>query len=282
MKLFYLKEHLSCFNYAKFEAEGFSYYKLEKGTMLEEETTKDTILFVLKGNILFDYDGDSLVVRTDEMIFVRRKTIVGISMQEDVEIVVAMFNSGVQACQKASFSVLYQFKGKIKYSMKPLKIHDRMKKFMELLVCYIGDGVNCIHFHELKLRELFWIFRFYYPKMEQASFFYTVISDDHDFKNLVLENYKDNINVKELADSCRMSVSTFKRKFHLEFGQSASSWLQKQMLGKIRYKLTDTDLTLSDIADQLNFSSLSQFSRYCKRFLAASPLELRKNIQKRE
>lgn len=40
MKLFYLKEHLSCFNYAKFEAEGFSYYKLEKGTMLEEETTK--------------------------------------------------------------------------------------------------------------------------------------------------------------------------------------------------------------------------------------------------
>lgn len=42
MKLFYLKEHLSCFNYAKFEAEGFSYYKLEKGTMLEEETTKDT------------------------------------------------------------------------------------------------------------------------------------------------------------------------------------------------------------------------------------------------
>lgn len=55
--------------------------------------------------------------------------------------------------------------------MRPLKMHDRMKKFMDLLACYIGDGVNCIHFHKLKLRELFWLFRFYHPKMELASFF---------------------------------------------------------------------------------------------------------------
>ena len=83
--------------------------------------------------------------------------------------------------------------------MRPLKMHDRMKKFMDLLACYIGDGVNCIHFHKLKLRELFWLFRFYHPKMELASFFYTVISDDHDFKNRVLKNYRDNIGIKELA-----------------------------------------------------------------------------------
>lgn len=112
MKLFYLKEHLSCFNYAKFEAEGFSYYKLEKGTMLEEETTKDTILFVLKGNILFDYDGDSLVVRTDEMIFVRRKTIVGISMQEDVEIVVAMSTVVYRRVRKHRFLCFTSLRGK--------------------------------------------------------------------------------------------------------------------------------------------------------------------------
>ena len=68
----------------------------------------------------------------------------------------------------------------------------------------------------------------------------------------------------------------------MEFGQSVSSWLQKQMLGRIRYRLADTDVTLGEIADQLNFSSLSQFSRYCKRFLDASPLELRKNIQETE
>lgn len=40
--------------------------------------------------------------------------------------------------------------------------------------------------------------------------------------------------------------------------------------------LADKTLTLSDICDKMQFSSLSYFSRYCKRVLGATPSQLRK------
>lgn len=71
--------------------------------------------------------------------------------------------------------------------MEPLEIRDRLCKFLELLVCYLEDGANCIHFHEIKLKELFWNIRFYYSRQELANFFYMIIGRSQDFKNKVLE-----------------------------------------------------------------------------------------------
>ena len=51
MKLFYLTEHTSCYNYFKFIEEGFRYYKFDTGLNHEEKLTKDCILFVVKGSL---------------------------------------------------------------------------------------------------------------------------------------------------------------------------------------------------------------------------------------
>ena len=51
MKLFYLNEHKSCYNYARCVQEGFQYYTFDKGLEHEEELQNDCILFVLKGSL---------------------------------------------------------------------------------------------------------------------------------------------------------------------------------------------------------------------------------------
>jgi len=279
MGLLYLREHMSCYNYSKCVQEGFLYYDLDKGISHEEEAVKDCILFVLKGSLQFHCNEFEFILPAGKMVFFHRGSLFKTYSLEKSEIVVAMFEGGVWACEKALFSELYHLKTSIKYRMEPLEIKRQLKKYLELLVYYLKDGANCIHFHEIKIKELFWSFRFYYTKMELVNFYYTIIGDSQDFKNKVLNNYKRSKTVKELAKACGSSLSAFKRRFTTEFGETASLWMQKQMLGEIRYKLADTNLSLGTIACQLDFSSLAQFSRYCKRYLGYSPTELRQQLK---
>ena len=279
MELFYLSEHTSCYHYSKCMQEGFRHYKFDKGLNHEEKLIKDCILFVLKGNLQLSCNGFQLTISEGKMEFLCRDSLFSMCALEKCEVITAMFEGGIWSCQKASFSELYHFKDIIEYRMEPLEIRDRLSKFLELLVCYLEDGANCIHFHEIKLKELFWNIRFYYSKPEVANFFYPIIGQSQDFKNKVLDNYKGCRTVKELASVCGLSISAFKRQFNAEFGETPAEWMQKQLLGEIKYKLSVTDLPLGTIANELDFSSLANFSRFCKRCLGCSPKELREQIK---
>ncbi len=259
--------------------EGFRHYKFDKGLNHEEQLLKDCILFVLKGSIQLFCNGFQLTISEGKMAFLCRDSLFSMCALENCEVITGIFEGGVWSCQKASFSELYHLKDVIEYRMAPLEIRDRLSKFLELLACYLEDGANCIHFHEIKLKELFWNIRFYYSKPELANFFYTIIGKSQDFKNKVLDNYKRCRTVKELASACGLSISTFKRQFNTEFGETPAEWMQKQLLGEIKYKLSVTDLPLGIIANELDFSSLANFSRFCKRCLGCSPKELRKQIK---
>ena len=279
MELFYFNEHTSCYNYSKSMQEGFRYYKFDEGLNHEEELVKDCILFVLKGSLQFSCNGFQFTVSSGEMVFFCRDSLFNTQSLEKCEVVAALFEGGVWPCQRASFSELYHLREIVEYRMEPLEIRDRLCKFLELLVCYLEDGANCIHFHEIKLKELFWNIRFYYSRQELANFFYMIIGRSQDFKNKVLNNYKSCRTVKELASACDISLSAFKRQFSAEFGEAPAEWMQKQLLGEIKYKLSVTDLPLGTIANELEFSSLAHFSRFCKRCLGCSPRELRQQIK---
>ena len=279
MKLFCLNEHTSCYNYARCVQEGFRYYTFDKGLEHEEELQNDCILFVLKGSLRFSYNEFQFTISAGKMVFVCRESLFSTYSLEKCEVVVALFEGGVWPCQKISFSELSYLRDIIEYRMEPLEIKDRLYRFLELLECYLKDGANCIQFHEIKLKELFWNIRFYYSRQELANFFYMIIGRSQDFKNKVLNNYKSCRTVKELASACDISLSAFKRQFSAEFGEAPAEWMQKQLLGEIKYKLSVTDLPLGTIANELEFSSLAHFSRFCKRCLGCSPRELRQQIK---
>ena len=115
---------------------------------------------------------------------------------------------------------------------------------------------------------LFYTYSIYFIWLYYNSFFYAI-----------LNNYKSCRTVKELASACDISLSAFKRQFSAEFGEAPAEWMQKQLLGEIKYKLSVTDLPLGTIANELEFSSLAHFSRFCKRCLGCSPRELRQQIK---
>ena len=64
-------------------------------------------------------------------------------------------------------------------------------------------------------------------------------------------------------------------------GHSVSSFIDRHTVPILKKYLDDERLSLTQIADRMNFTSLSYFSRYCTKHLGLSPSEYRRSLQPR-
>ena len=64
-------------------------------------------------------------------------------------------------------------------------------------------------------------------------------------------------------------------------GHSVSSYINRATVPIIKKYLDDERLSLSQISELMNFTSLSYFSRYCSKHLGQSPSEYRQSLQPR-
>ena len=62
-------------------------------------------------------------------------------------------------------------------------------------------------------------------------------------------------------------------------GHSVTSYIDRHTVPILKGYLDDERLSLTQIADQMNFASLSYFSRYCTKHLGKSPSEYRQSLQ---
>lgn len=282
MGINYLAEHKSCIYYDKNISLGFKYFEIKKNISLRRITGKaNYLVFVLKGSVQIRCNEFEMTAHGGEMIFIHRNSLVKYKNLEDSEYIVAIFENITQLCVKIALAELVKYKQKTTYEIKPFKIKEPLEMFLTPLTYYLKDGANCKHLHDIKIQEMFWIFRAYYSKEELASFLYMIIGESLDFRYKVLDNYTRVITVHELANICGMSVITFKRQFMEEFGEAPSTWLQKRLVSLIIFRLADHSLPLKQIIDELNFSSLPNFVRFCKKYLGESPGEIRKQINAR-
>ncbi|MNL08007.1 DNA-binding transcriptional regulator AraC [compost metagenome] len=63
-------------------------------------------------------------------------------------------------------------------------------------------------------------------------------------------------------------------------GRSATFWIDRFTIAEITRQLRDKNRTLTTISEDLNFSSISYFSRYVLRILGVSPTEYRQSADK--
>jgi len=62
-------------------------------------------------------------------------------------------------------------------------------------------------------------------------------------------------------------------------GHSVSSYIDRFTIPILKELLNDESLSLTQIADRMNFASLSYFSRYCSKHLGQTPSEYRASLQ---
>ena len=89
-------------------------------------------------------------------------------------------------------------------------------------------------------------------------------------------HFKENLTLDQLAGLVHVSKYYLSHAFQRAFSTSPISYLISRRIQESRFLLTETDHTLSQIAQILGFSSLSYFSQSFRRLEGVSPMEYRR------
>ncbi|MDR2519179.1 MAG: helix-turn-helix domain-containing protein [Spirochaetaceae bacterium] len=87
----------------------------------------------------------------------------------------------------------------------------------------------------------------------------------------IWENYTRKISLKEIAQASGLSAPYFSTIFKEEMGENLSSYLNRIRVEKASRMLTETDISLSEIAGSCGFEDQSWFSKTFKHYIGVSP-----------
>jgi AraC-like DNA-binding protein len=99
------------------------------------------------------------------------------------------------------------------------------------------------------------------------------------FEYISLNSHKK-INLKELASISCLSMSAFHKMFKEVAGVPPLRYLREQKINKARNLLLSSDLSLSEIAEQLGFSDSFSFSKSFKKICGQSPRDYRQTARR--
>jgi AraC family transcriptional activator of pobA len=100
------------------------------------------------------------------------------------------------------------------------------------------------------------------------------------FKQLIEEKFHQNLSVKDYAELLSVTPNHLSETVKTLTGRTSTDLINDKMILEVKRMLMHTDLTVSEVAYQLNFSDQSYFSRYFKKNTGQTPIEFRNNLSK--
>jgi AraC family transcriptional regulator len=88
---------------------------------------------------------------------------------------------------------------------------------------------------------------------------------------LLHENMHGRIRLSEVARECGLSVSHFARSFKTSFGTSTHQWLMQHRIDRAKQLMSQTNMSLIDIAIQSGFNDQAAFTRTFHQLVGVSP-----------
>ncbi|MDH6535217.1 helix-turn-helix domain-containing protein [Parabacteroides sp. 52] len=244
----------------------------------EEVISHTELIFVFEGSLYVSFDfhknekvGNGKIVLLPSGCHFQAKT------KEGVSFLVMRLQESIRFCD--TFSIENLLKEEVKTDKLPsIPMRPVVQKFLSGLILHMEDGIHCQQYMELKIKEIFFLFRAYYLKKELAHLFYPVIGIGGEFADFVLKNYSRVKTVNEFATLYTCSLSNFDKKFKKSFGVSAYQWMTKKKVELISHDIRTTNKTCRQIAEERGFQSLPQFTDYCKKHLGAAPSKIRNRV----
>ena len=87
----------------------------------------------------------------------------------------------------------------------------------------------------------------------------------------IAECFNMPIRIQQLARKMGMSETNFRRLYHEAYGIAPKQDILQRRIGKAKDLLSETDLGVTEIADQCGFSDEQEFSRYFRKKLGVPP-----------
>ncbi|MBQ7553650.1 MAG: AraC family transcriptional regulator [Bacteroidaceae bacterium] len=240
-------------------------------------------IFVIQGSLRFRVgDNEFLAKANDGVILIEGKPVCVLDVSEDLlTTVLLLSNKYLQVnMPKISFNV----KGLTFYHERP--IMSMNNEDMKLCLSDLEDirrrlsMEGHIYFKEVLMRSIdnftYDIFDIYTRcNQEQTSKGGQESIITQHFINLLEENVLHDRTVEFYADKLCVTPKYLSRVCLQSTGHTASYWIAQFALTRMLEMLTDTDKSLTEISNEVNFQSLSHFTRFVKKHTGLTPSEYR-------
>lgn len=277
MSLLYVEEHCTCFNYNSGKGALIKPKNLAKGEVWETVPSNNLFVCVLEGEMQFSLGKftNRKISKGNIVLLVANSPFKGIA-EKNTRLLIFKMRSETHICDRYSLEMLMKETNSKEPDLSFLEMNKVLNEYVRSLDKYILDGLRCFFFHEIKIKELFYILRGYYPKEELFAFFYPILSNDISFSDFIQKNYHKVKTVKELADLANYSLSGFVKRFKKVFGISAYQWINEQKATLIYREINEMTKTLKEISFEYGFSSPAHFNDFCKNHFGDTPGNIRK------
>lgn len=128
-------------------------------------------------------------------------------------------------------------------------------------------------------------------KEKNGNFFYEkCVPDEYLPKNHLLkpvfeyifENKSENLSLTDAANLAHISASYFSRLFTKEVGVNYSLFMNQLKIGWSKELLMETDLSITQISNELGYNDSAYFVKIFKRYTGVTPCKFRRESQKKE
>lgn len=181
------------------------------------------------------------------------------------------------AMVKAFFETDLSLENFRKFDASKIRVQPLLRSFVES-IDYLLDNPSLADENLIatKLKELLLLL----SKSEQANSINEFVAslfapNEYSFKEIIKQNQYSNLSLAEMAYLCNMSVATFKRKFTRMYNESPAKYFLIQKLERSAKLLQINSKTVSDIAYECGFDTVSNFDRSFKKHFNVSPSQYR-------
>ncbi|MGQ1787346.1 MULTISPECIES: AraC family transcriptional regulator [unclassified Saccharicrinis] len=100
------------------------------------------------------------------------------------------------------------------------------------------------------------------------------------FFQLVEENYHNNLNVNQYAELLAITPNHLTQTLKQLTGRTSNEIIQSKQILEIKRLLVHTNLTVTQISDQLNFTDQSYFTKFFKKQTGVTPIVFRSEFER--
>lgn len=100
-------------------------------------------------------------------------------------------------------------------------------------------------------------------------------NQDYHMSRIMEENFAYNLNLKNYAQLCHMSLSAFKKSFKQHYHNTPASWLKSKKLDLAVHHVLRSELSINQISLECGFEDTSHFIRVFKQKYRLTPLQYR-------
>lgn len=244
------------------------------------------ILFLTQGEGIHTIDFQNYPVKPNTIFFLSPGQIHELYLSEDVKGYIFLFTSSFYHFNKTDPYKLFElpFFYNLNQETPPIYLENETEKqvITELFKNAIYENQQNLTDSEEAIRALLDLIliqcKRIYPlsKIEEKANKGKILVKR--FKQLIEEKSQENLSVKDYASLLAITPNYLSETVKSVTGRTSTDLINDRMILEIKRLLTHTDLGISEIAYQLNFSDQSYFSKYFKKLTSQSPLAFRNSL----